>query len=102
MLAATLVAAIGVALPSFAQDDYTAPPTELANGKLREIAQDPALVNAIIAQNQQTAGYDAAKVDELDKQWRAALGVDNLNNRQYFLYHPFPQRTAFAELKYDF
>ena len=30
------------------------------------------------------------------------LGVDNLNNRKYFLYHAFPQRTAFAELKYAF
>lgn len=73
MLAATLVAAIGIAVPSLAQDDYTAPLTELANGKLREIAQNPVLVAAIIAQNQQTAGYDAAKIDELDKQWRAEV-----------------------------
>ena len=73
MLAATVIAAIGVALPSLAQDDYTAPLTELANGKLREIAQDPALISAIVAQNQQTAGYDAAKIDELDKQWRAEV-----------------------------
>ena len=73
MLAATLVAAIGVAVPSLAQDDYTAPLTELANGKLREIAQNPALVAAIIAQNQQTSGYDAAKIDALDKQWRAEV-----------------------------
>jgi hypothetical protein len=28
--------------------------------------------------------------------------VDNLTNRDYFLFHPFPQRTVFAELKYDF
>lgn len=73
MLAATLVAAIGVAVPSLAQDDYTAPLTELANGTLREIAQNPVLVAAIIAQNQQTAGYDAAKIDALDKQWRAEV-----------------------------
>ena len=73
MLAATVVAALGVALPSFAQDDYTAPLTELANGKLREIAQNPALISAIVAQNQQTAGYDAAKIDALDKQWRAEV-----------------------------
>jgi len=23
-----------------------------------------------------------------------------LNNRKYFLFHPFPQRTAIAELKF--
>jgi iron complex outermembrane receptor protein len=38
---------------------------------------------------------------QLDKHWGAALGVDNLNNRQYYLFHPFPQRTFYAELKYD-
>lgn len=34
--------------------------------------------------------------------WSAAFGIDNLNNRQYFLFHPFPQRTVFAELKCDY
>jgi iron complex outermembrane receptor protein len=29
------------------------------------------------------------------------LGVDNLNNRSYFLYHPFPQRTVILGLKYE-
>ncbi|MFC0401094.1 TonB-dependent receptor [Paraburkholderia rhizosphaerae] len=38
---------------------------------------------------------------QLDKHWGAALGVDNLNNRKYFLFHPFPQRTFYAELRYD-
>jgi iron complex outermembrane receptor protein len=38
---------------------------------------------------------------QLDRHWGAALGVDNLNNRQYYLFHPFPQRTFYAELKYD-
>jgi iron complex outermembrane receptor protein len=30
----------------------------------------------------------------------AGLGVDNLNGRSYFLFHPFPQRTVIADLKY--
>jgi iron complex outermembrane receptor protein len=30
--------------------------------------------------------------------WRAALGVENLTNRKYFIFHPFPQRTFTAEL----
>jgi len=37
---------------------------------------------------------------QFSKQWSAALGVENLNNRKYFLFHPFPQRTAIAELKF--
>jgi len=36
-----------------------------------------------------------------DRHWSLAAGVDNLNNRQYFLFHPFPQRTFYAELKYN-
>lgn len=36
------------------------------------------------------------------KHWSVALGVDNLNNSQYFLFHPFPQRTVFGELKYSY
>ena len=36
-----------------------------------------------------------------DRHWGGALGVDNLNHRNYFLYHPFPERTFHAELRYD-
>ncbi len=36
-----------------------------------------------------------------EKGWSAAIGVENLNNRKYFLFHPFPQRTVVAELRYD-
>lgn len=64
---------IGFAVPVLAQDDYTAPLTELANGKLREIAQNPALISAIMAQNEQTSAYDQAKIDALDQQWRAEV-----------------------------
>ena len=31
-----------------------------------------------------------------------SLGVDNLLDRKYFLFHPFPQRTFVGSLKYDF
>lgn len=37
----------------------------------------------------------------LDKQWSAAFGVDNLNNYRYWAFHPYPQRTFVAEVKYD-
>ena len=35
-----------------------------------------------------------------DTHWSAGLGVDNVLNRKYFLFHPFPQRTFVASLKY--
>ena len=45
---------------------------------------------------------DARANCNFDQHWSAALGVDNLNNSQYFLFHPFPQRTVFGELKYSY
>jgi iron complex outermembrane receptor protein len=35
------------------------------------------------------------------KQWTASLGIDNLNNQKYWNFHPYPQRTVLAELKFD-
>ena len=37
---------------------------------------------------------------QVSKQWSAAVGIDNLNNYQYWNFHPYPQRTYLAELKY--
>lgn len=34
--------------------------------------------------------------------WHAALGVDNLLNQKYFLFHPFPQRTIVGNLRFAF
>lgn len=45
---------------------------------------------------------DARVNARLDRHWQASLGVDNALNRKYFLFHPFPQRTVVAELKYAF
>lgn len=36
-----------------------------------------------------------------DKHWTASVGVDNLGNTKYWAFHPYTQRTVFAELKYD-
>jgi iron complex outermembrane receptor protein len=38
---------------------------------------------------------------QIDRQWSAAFGIDNLNNQQYWAFHPYPQRTYSAELKFD-
>ncbi|MBB4845686.1 iron complex outermembrane receptor protein [Paucibacter oligotrophus] len=37
----------------------------------------------------------------VNKQWTLAGGIDNLNNYQYWNFHPYPQRTYHAELKFD-
>jgi iron complex outermembrane receptor protein len=39
---------------------------------------------------------------KVDRHWTAAVGVDNLLNRKYFLFHPFPQRTFVADVKFGF
>ncbi len=49
------------------------------------------------------AGYfvvDARARFRLDDNWNVSIGVDNLNNDKYFLYHPFPQRTFVMEIHY--
>ncbi len=38
---------------------------------------------------------------KIDRQWSAALGIDNLNNCRYWNFHPYPQRTTSAELRFD-
>ena len=45
---------------------------------------------------------DARATYRFDKHWSTALGVDNLSNSQYFLFHPFTQRTVVGELKYTY
>lgn len=38
----------------------------------------------------------------IDGHMTASLGVDNLNNRKYFYFHPFPQRTLVGSVSYGF
>jgi iron complex outermembrane recepter protein len=33
--------------------------------------------------------------------WSASLGVDNLTNEQYWVYHPYAGRTWFGELRWE-
>ena len=68
---AALMLTSGVAT---AQDnEFAEPLTALAQGEIKTIAANPVLVAAIAAQNTASAGYDQAKIDELDKQWRAEV-----------------------------
>ncbi len=38
---------------------------------------------------------------QVNKQWSAAAGIDNLNNYQYWNFHPYLQRTFMAELNFS-
>lgn len=46
--------------------------------------------------------FDARVLYRVDDHLSLALGVDNLNNEKYFLFHPFPQRTYVADIKLKF
>jgi iron complex outermembrane receptor protein len=39
---------------------------------------------------------------QITKQVSASAGIDNVNDQQVWLFHPFPSRTYFAELKYNY
>lgn len=39
---------------------------------------------------------------KIDQQWSAAIGIDNLNNKKYWAFHPYTQRSVVAELKFDY
>ncbi|HEY5346761.1 MAG TPA: TonB-dependent receptor [Rhizomicrobium sp.] len=43
---------------------------------------------------------DARLHYKIAEHWSASFGIDNLGNRKYFLYHPFPQRTFIMDLRY--
>lgn len=38
---------------------------------------------------------------QVDQQWSAALGIDNLNNKKYWAFHPYAQRSIVAELNWS-
>lgn len=38
---------------------------------------------------------------KVDRHWTAAAGIDNINDRAYWAFHPYPRRTFNASLGYD-
>jgi iron complex outermembrane recepter protein len=44
---------------------------------------------------------DARVRYRFNRQWSGAVGIDNLNNRKYWAFHPYTQRTVVAEVKFD-
>ena len=44
---------------------------------------------------------DARVRYRFDRRWNASVGIDNFNNKTYWAFHPYPQRTFLAEVGYD-
>lgn len=77
LLAATTTI-VAMTLPGIAiaqEHEFAEQLTELAKGPLQEVATSPVVIDAIKQQNEQSAGYDAAKIEQLDSQWRAEVGA---------------------------
>jgi iron complex outermembrane receptor protein len=45
---------------------------------------------------------DAKAVYKFTKQWSTAFGVNNIGDYKSYSAHPYPQRTVFANLKFDY
>jgi iron complex outermembrane receptor protein len=45
--------------------------------------------------------FDLRLTWKIDRQWSAAFGIDNVGNDKYWNFHPYPQRSYSAELKFD-
>lgn len=45
---------------------------------------------------------DAKANYQFANRWTASAGVDNLNNYKAYVLHPYPQRTWYAQLKFDY
>jgi iron complex outermembrane receptor protein len=43
--------------------------------------------------------FDARARWQINSTLSAALGIDNLTNKEYFLFHPFPERTVVASIE---
>ena len=39
---------------------------------------------------------------QITKQWSMNAGIDNINNQNYWIFHPFPQRTYTAQIKFNY
>jgi hypothetical protein len=58
-----------------AANEFAAQLNELAAGDIAALVQAPEIVEAVKAQNAESAAYDQAKIDALDAQWKAEVGA---------------------------
>lgn len=70
-VASAALLALGVLTTAAAANDFAPQITKELNEKIRPWLSDPAVVDAVKAQNAKTGGLSEAEIDGLDKQWRA-------------------------------
>lgn len=75
-------------------NEYAAGLTKLAQEKIKSFAQSPDVIAAIKAQNAVTAGYDDAKISELDSKWRAEAEGSDQPMIEEVLAHPVSKMLA--------
>ncbi|GHD54523.1 hypothetical protein GCM10017083_32150 [Thalassobaculum fulvum] len=61
----------GALTTAAAANDFAPQITKLMNEQIKPWLSDPAVVDAVKAQNAKTSGLSDADIDKLDKQWRA-------------------------------
>ncbi|WP_340118576.1 hypothetical protein [Pelagibius sp. 7325] len=59
------------ATAAWASDAHVAPMTEFAKSTVKQWVSDPAVIEAVKAQNAKHAGLAQADIDKMDKDWRA-------------------------------
>jgi iron complex outermembrane receptor protein len=109
---AAFPAAVGKQLPQVPKwratlvATYQATPRLTLTGALRYSSRVFATINDADSVTHPFQGFDPYLVADLRVAYRvtphvtAAIGIDNVNNDNYFLFHPFPQRTVMGELKW--
>lgn len=60
-----------------ANEPHVAPMNEFASSTVKGWIGDAVLIEAVKAQNAASAGYDQAKIDALDRQWRAETAASS-------------------------
>jgi hypothetical protein len=61
--------------PAIADNAYEAPMRDFAEKTIQQWISDPAVIEAINAQNAKNAGLTQADIDALDKKWRAEVSA---------------------------
>ena len=78
ILKLALVAVLPLILATNAgANEYEPQLRELATSKIQSWLTDPAVVEAIKAQNQKHDGFDETKIVTLEKNWRAETNASN-------------------------
>ena len=70
----TLASALAILAGATWANEYQPAMESYLETEITGWANSPVIVQAIKAQNEMTAGYDQAEIDQLDQQWRAEVG----------------------------